>query len=133
MKIYWIALALSCSVAGAEQVKGIDPITGGAYQLQKKTLGSWDIYTPPNNSEALIVVSKDDKPVVSVDELGGIPAVTVHDLNNSALTSVEVYDSDSNGVYDRIRFYHQDSSNGYAEAVLINGRWSYKEITAKPE
>lgn len=121
------------SSISAETVSGIDPITNEKYQLEKKSAGAWEIFTPPNESENLVMITKKKKPVISASNLGGQPSVTVHDPKNSSLSSVDVYDNDNDSVYDHVRVYQQDGTYGFIDLKLIEGKWQYKEYSSSAE
>ena len=135
MRILYISFTcmIACGVNGSELVKGTDPITGDKYQLEKKSIGAWEVLTFPEASENLLMASKNKKPVISASKAMGTSSVTVHDPKNSALTSVDIYDNNNDGVYDHIRVYQQDGTHGFIDLKLIQGKWQYKEYSSSDQ
>lgn len=135
MRILFVFLMFLMIGSGinAETLEGVDPITNEKYQLEKTSAGAWDIFTSPNASENLVMVTLKNRPVISANNLGGKSSVTVHDRKNSSLSSVDVYDNNNDGVYDHIRVYQQDGTYGFVDLNLINGEWHYKAYSSSAE
>ncbi|WP_415896259.1 hypothetical protein [Neptuniibacter sp. QD57_21] len=127
-----LILLLSSAVSNSAGIQeGTDPITKEKFKLEKEQVGSWDIYTFPQNNESFIMVGKKGKPVLTNHVSNNSNTVSVHEPNNPSVTAVDIYDTDRDGVYDRILYYQQDGSNGVVEAKLIQGRWVTKQFGAK--
>jgi hypothetical protein len=126
-----VLLSSSAASNSGDLQEGTDPITQEKFQLEKEQVGSWDVYTFLRNNEAFIMVGKNGKPVVTTHASNNSNAVSVHKPNNPSVTAVDIYDTDRDGVYDRILYYQQDGSNGIVEAKLVKGRWVTQPLGVK--
>lgn len=126
--VVMLTVALTaCGKNDTQIVEGEYLVSRADYSLLRNQFGKWQVLTPLENSESLIMVGREGSPVISANLLAGVPGILVHDPRNAALSSVEIYDNHQNGVYDRLVLYQQDGSNGFIDAKLVDGRWQINE------
>lgn len=124
-----IQVSIACSVEQATDAKlqqYTDPLTGEQAVLRMQEIGPWSIYTYPGDENALIMVTKNGKPVISVSDLDS-RMILVHSSNPS-LSAVSLIDNEMDGEFDQIDygngiFLAQDYDfNGWIDSLSIDGR-----------
>jgi len=114
-----------------EQRKWTDPVNGSDQIMEQVQLSPWQILTFPQNREGAILIKKDNGPMFSYDTTGKSQTIMVHPKQESGHSSVDVTDSNNDGIFDRIRFFSGPESEKFTmyEANLVNGSWVINEHT----
>ncbi len=124
-----IPFAIGCSPERSAEVslrQYSDPVTGERQVLQAHEIGPWSVYTYPGDENALIMVTKHGKPIVSIGDSGS-RVVMVHSANSS-LSAATLVDEEIDGEFNRIEygngsFFAQDLNfDGWIDTLSVDGR-----------
>lgn len=114
-----------------EQKKWTDPLNGTDQIMEQVQLKPWQILTFPENREGTILIKKENGPMFSYDTTGKSQTIMVHPKHESGHSSVDIADSNNDGIFDKIRFFSGPESEKFTmyEANLVNGSWVINEHT----
>lgn len=124
-----IPLTLGCSADRAGDIhlrQYSDPLTGEQGVLQLHEIGPWSLYTYPGDEDAVLMVTKHGKPLVSISDLDS-RIVVIHSAN-PAVSAATLIDEELDGDFNRIdygsdSFFAQDSNfDGWIDSLTIDGR-----------
>ena len=129
--MFIFALAGCSESVKIEQRKWTDPVNGGDQIMEQVQLSPWQILTFPQNREGAVLIKKDNGPMFSYDTTGKSQTIMVHPKQESGHSSIDVTDSNNDGIFDRIRFFSGAESEKFTmyEANLVNGSWVINEHT----
>jgi len=108
-----------------------DPVSGSVQVMERLQLAPWQINTFSETRDTAIIVKKENGPMFSYDTTGKSQTIMVHPKQNSGHSSVDVTDSNNDGIFDRIHFFSGPEADNITmyEANLVNGLWVINEHT----
>lgn len=114
-----------------EQKKWTDPFSGSSQIMEQVQLEPWKVLTFPENRDALILIQKENGPMFSYDSTGDYQTIMAHPKDKSGHSSVDIIDSNNDGVFDKIRFFSGPTAERFTmyEANLENDVWVINEHT----
>ncbi|MDI9246950.1 hypothetical protein [Marinobacter sp. CHS3-4] len=116
-----------------EQKEWTDPLNGSTQIMEQLKIDPWQVITYPKNRDSVLIVKKENGPMLSYDTSGKSQTIMVHPKQNSGHSSVDITDSNDDGIFDKIRFFSGPESDQITmyEANLVNGIWLIDEHTKK--
>mgnify|MGYP000220365944 CR=1 FL=1 len=108
-----------------------DPVNGSAQIMEQIELAPWQVNTFSEARDTAIIVKKDNGPMFSYDTTGKSQTIMVHPKPNSGHSSIDVTDTNNDGIFDRIHFFSGPDAESITmyEANLVKGLWVVNEHT----